>query len=140
MAQDFGFVAYDVDNCGDPFVFISYKSDDWERVAVYARYLHDHGVNVWYDNGLHAGSDWESYLMSVIEKPNCRAVLLFVSAAVAQSSVIPLETTHAREHKKPTVAVYLEGGLDLEVLLNKAIKVYVNQRQSVFAYNQSEKD
>lgn len=138
MATYFGFDAYDVEKYSDPFVFISYKSEDSERVAVYARYLHDHGINVWYDNGLHAGSDWESYLMSVIEKPHCKAVLLFVSQKVAQSTVIPLETTQARACKKPTVAVYLEPGLDLEVLLNKAIKVYVAQRQSVDAFIGSE--
>ncbi len=138
MAANFGFDAYDVETHSDPFVFISYKNEDSDRVAVYARYLRDHGVNVWYDNGIHAGSDWESYLMSVIEKPACKAVLLFVSAKVAQSTVIPLETTQARVCGKPTVAIYLEPGLDLEVLLNKAIKVYVAQRQSVNAYTGSE--
>lgn len=135
MATGFGFEAFDIEKSNEPFVFISYKSEDNPSVSVYARYLHDHGINVWYDDGLHAGSDWESYLMQVIERENCRAVLLFVSAKVAASTVIPLETTQARKCKKPTVAVYLESGLDLEVLLNKAIKVYVEQRQSVYAYS-----
>ena len=137
MATDFGFKAYNVDEYSDPFVFISYKSEDSERVAVYARYLHDNGLNVWYDNGLHSGVDWESYLMSVIEKPACKAVLLFLSAKVADSTVIPLETTQARACKKPTVAIHLEPGLDIEQLLSKAIKVYVEQRQSVRAYTGS---
>jgi len=134
MATDFGFRAYDVERCADPFVFISYKSEDYERVAVYARHLVKNGINVWYDEGLHSGVDWESYLMSVIEKPHCKAVLLFLSAKVAQSTVIPLETTQARACKKPTVAVHLEPGLDIEVLLSKAIKIYVEQRQSVRAH------
>jgi len=134
MATDFGFRAYDVERSTDPFVFISYKSEDYERVGVYARHLRDNGINVWYDEGLHSGVDWESYLMSVIEKPHCKAVLLFLSERVAQSTVIPLETTQARACKKPTVAVHLEPGLDIEQLLNKAIKIYVEQRQSVRAY------
>ncbi len=134
MATDFGFRAYDVERCTDQFVFISYKSEDYEQVAVYARHLVENGINVWYDEGLHSGVDWESYLMSVIEKPHCKAVLLFLSAKVAQSTVIPLETTQARVCKRPTVAVHLEPGLDIEVLLNKAIKIYVEQRQSVRAY------
>lgn len=138
MASYFGFDAYEVELYNDPFVFISYKREDAERVAVYAKYLRDNGINVWYDNGLHAGEDWESYLMSVIEKDNCKTMLLFVSSKVADSTVIPLETTQARICKKPTVAVYLEGGLDLEKLLSKAIKVYVEQRQSVNAYGSSE--
>ncbi len=136
----FGFDAYNVDNGKDPFVFISYKSDDSERVAPYARYLHDNGINVWYDNGIHPGVDWESYLMSIIEKDNCKAVLLFVTANVKSSTVIPLETTRARQCDKPTVAVFLESGLDLEKILNKAIKVYVEQRQSVNAYKLSDKE
>ncbi len=132
MASYFGFDACDI--AAGPYVFISYKTEDSEQVAKYAEYLHDNGINVWYDNGLHAGSDWESYLMTVIENPNCKAVLLFVSANVAKSTVIPLETTQARICKKPTVAIYLESGLDLEHLLSKAIKIYVEQRQSVNAY------
>jgi|GEM_PF-1901479 len=134
MAAYFGFDAYDIEKNSEPFLFISYKSEDCDRVAVYARYLHDNGINVWYDNGLHAGSDWESYLMSVIERKNCRAVLLFLSSKVADSTVIPLETTQARACKKPTVAVHLEPGLDVEQLLSKAIKVYVEQRQSIFVW------
>ncbi len=134
MATYFGFKAYDADNGKDPFVFVSYKSEDSETVAVYAKHLHDSGINVWYDDGIHEGDDWESYIMSVIEKENCRAVLLFVSANIEKSSVIPLETTCARQCKKPTVAVFLEGGLDLAVLLSKAMKIYIEQRQSVNAY------
>lgn len=136
----FGFDAYDVDSGKDPFVFISYKSDDSKRVAPYARHLHNKGINVWYDNGIHPGVDWESYLMSIIEKDNCKAVLLFITANVKNSTVIPLETTRARQCDKPTVAVFLEPGLDLEEILNKAIKVYVEQRQSVNAYKLSEKE
>lgn len=78
----FGFDAYDIDSGKDPFVFISYKSDDSKRVAPYARYLHNKGINVWYDNGIHPGVDRESYLMSIIEKDNCKAALLFITAAV----------------------------------------------------------
>lgn len=140
MASYFGFDAFDIERRSEPFVFISYKSEDCERVTVYARYLHDHGVNVWYDNGLRAGSDWESYLMSVIERPDCRGVLLFLSAKVAGSTVIPLETTQARACKKPTVAIHLEPGLDVEKLLSKAIKVYVEQRQSIFAWTGDEEN
>jgi len=138
MSTYFGFAAYDVDNYSDPFVFISYKSEDCDRVAVYAKYLHDHGLNVWYDYGLHVGTDWENYLMKVIAKPNCKTVLLFVSAMVGESSVIPLETTRARQCKKPTVAVYLEPGLSLGRLLGEAIDVYVSQRQSIDAFAGSE--
>jgi len=138
MASYFGFDAYDIERQNEPFVFISYKIEDCERVAVYARYLHDHGINVWYDNGLRAGSDWESYIMSVIERPACQGVLLFLSAKVAESTVIPLETTQARACKKPTVAIHLEPGLDIEKLLSKAIKVYVEQRQSIFAWTADE--
>ncbi len=133
-AAAFGFDAYDAEKLSEPFVFISYKREDYEAVGTYARYLHDNGINVWYDNGLRAGSDWESYLMTVIEKPNCAAVLLFVTEKIGESTIIPLETTQARACKKPAVAIYLEPGLDLEVLLSKAIKVYLGQRQSVNAY------
>lgn len=140
MAQYFGFDAYDVERGAEPFVFISYKNEDSEKVAVYAKYLHDNGVNVWYDNGIHEGVDWESYLMNVIAKPNCAAVLLFVSSNVAKSTVIPLETTQARECKKPTVGIFLEGGLNLAEILSVAIDVYVRQRQSVDAFSDTEKN
>jgi len=134
MATDFGFKAYDVDRYRDPFVFISYKSEDSAQVAVYARYLHDQGLNVWYDEGIKSGKAWDDYILSVIENPACKAVLLFVTSRIARSSFIPSETKHARDNKKPVVAIYLEPGLDLEVLLSKAIKVHVGQWQSINAY------
>ncbi len=134
MATDFGFRAYDMEQCTDPFVFISYKSEDCEQVAVYARYLHDNGINVWYDEGIKSGKAWDEYILSVIERPACKAVLLFVTSRIAQSSFIPSEIKYARDNKIPTVAVYLESGLDLEALIGKAMKVYVSQWQSVMAY------
>lgn len=40
--------------------FISYKSEDSERVVEIARRLNEMGVPLWYDYGIEKGSAWSS--------------------------------------------------------------------------------
>ena len=51
MAHYFGFEP--VEQPGS--YFISYNSEDADRVAPIAKELHDRGVPVWYDRGLTSG-------------------------------------------------------------------------------------
>ena len=44
----------------EPFVFVCYAHADKDRVYPQLDWLHDQGVNLWYDQGIAAGSNWRS--------------------------------------------------------------------------------
>ena len=78
MAADFGFIP----NEQPGSYFISYNSEDADRVAPIARQLHESGVPVWYDQGLVYGKSWKAQIARHIE--SCKAVILFVTKSLLQ--------------------------------------------------------
>ena len=81
MAHYFGFEP--VEQPGS--YFISYNSEDADRVAPIAKELHDRGVPVWYDRGLTSGELWERQLADHIE--SCEAVILFITKKLLQRKI-----------------------------------------------------
>ena len=41
-----------------PYVFVSYAHDDQAQVYAYMREFKKVGVNIWYDEGIPAASEW----------------------------------------------------------------------------------
>ena len=58
------FPAYQGD---EPYVFVSYSHEDEAVVFKEIRLLQDHGVNVWYDDGIAAGLEWSDALAQAIK-------------------------------------------------------------------------
>lgn len=76
MARDFGFMPAE----GPDYYFVSYNSEDADRVAAVARNLADKGVPLWYDCGLAYGEKWEE---QITEKIACaKAVILFFTRGI----------------------------------------------------------
>lgn len=62
----------------EDYYFISYNSDDSERLTGLLSLLNSSGVNLWYDYGLNYGDEkWRTQIGIKIE--NCQAMLLFVT-------------------------------------------------------------
>ena len=78
MAADFGFTP---DERAGSY-FISYNSEDADRVAPIARELHEKGVPVWYDYGLEYGRSWKAQIAKHIS--SSKAVILFVTKKLLQ--------------------------------------------------------
>jgi len=78
MASDFGFPAY---SGTETHAFISYKKVNEERVAKYAKALHDRGLNIWYDQlgntGIKLTSNWKKSIS--VNLTYSSAVIAFVS-------------------------------------------------------------
>lgn len=123
MSGSFGFPAY---SGREDFVFISYANKDADRVAEYARYLHENGINVWYDNGLDAGGYWAQQLMELIASPCCKAVILFVSEVSVTRPFVRAEVHRAFSLGKPILGVYLD-----DIRLDPTMDMYVSQIQSI---------
>ena len=103
MAADFGFIP----NEQPGSYFISYNSEDADRVAPIVRELHESGVPVWYDQGLIPGYEWEYQIAKQIEK--CSCVILFATKKLFQreKSYVRTEYYIAREKYDKRVIVVL---------------------------------
>ncbi len=78
MAANFGFTP---DERAGSY-FISYNSEDADRVAPIVRELHEKGVPVWYDYGLEYGRSWKAQIAKHIS--SSKAVILFVTKKLLQ--------------------------------------------------------
>ena len=59
------FPAYSGD---EPYVFVCYAHDDSDVVYPEMAWLHEQGVNLWYDEGISPGSEWSQALADAIER------------------------------------------------------------------------
>ena len=89
--------------------FISYNSEDAERVAPIAFAMHQSGVPLWYDQGLIYGEQWEKQIAEHIA--SCKAVIMFVTKKLMQRerlSYVRLEynlATNSENNKKVYIAL-----------------------------------
>ena len=80
MSKDFDFAP--TEQASD-YYFISYNSEDAERVGLLARQLYYEDIPLWYDEGLqHSQVTWETQLAEKIK--NARAMILFLTEKVLQ--------------------------------------------------------
>ena len=65
-------------------VFISYKSEDVERVGRLARALEGSGLDVWWDRQLAGGENWHEQIGTALEKAKC-VVVVWTQGSVGAS-------------------------------------------------------
>lgn len=66
---------------GKPYVFVSYKSDDWKLVLrdIVYKLVKDYGLNVYFDGEFNGHNPlWTEQFPDNMRSPNCRGVLAFV--------------------------------------------------------------
>lgn len=108
----------------EPYVFVCYAHEDAETVYTELRWLHEQGVNLWYDEGISTGHEWTEKLASAIGE--CERFLFFVSPRSVESRHCRNEVQYALELDKKFVAVYVEAttlppGLKLSIGLTQAL-------------------
>lgn len=91
----------------EAYVFVCYSHQDSARVDEELRWLQGAGVNVWYDEGIGAGTVWRAELASVIE--HAKLVLFFASPSSVASEHCSRELSYALECSRPILPVYLES-------------------------------
>lgn len=89
-------------NNGKPFVFISYKSDDWEVVLadVAYRLVKDYGLNIYFDGDfdLHNAS-WIEQFPTNMESVHCKGVIAFIDSKYSTSYATLLELMYSQTCK-----------------------------------------
>ncbi|MEE0928467.1 MAG: TIR domain-containing protein [Acutalibacteraceae bacterium] len=108
-----------------PYVFISYAHVDSAMVMPVIEAMKNRGINIWYDGGIAAGSEWPEYIADKVI--NCSKFVLFVSNAYLNSQNCKREINFAISRKKEILSVYLE-----QVNLSPGMEMQLGTYQAFF--------
>ena len=84
---------------GKPYVFISYKSDDWKVVLheIVYELVTEYGLNVYFDGDFNGHNKlWTDQFRENMEAENCLGVLAFVNDAYATSYATLMELLYSQ--------------------------------------------
>ena len=106
MAGYLGFDATD----SKPFIFISYNTEDQDRISRITKALRAYNVNIWYDNGIHRISDQEWHEQIAIHIRNAEVVFFFITRMLfeKEDSFVKKEYDLASQHAKKICVVLLD--------------------------------
>ena len=90
----------------EPYIFVSYSHKDRDKVYPVIARLQKDGYRVWYDEGIHAASQWDEFIAAHIK--DCGYMLAFISQNYVESSNCKDEINFARDLNKKRLLVYLE--------------------------------
>ena len=105
MATNFGFMPV---LTGKRY-FVSYKSEDTERIGEITRKLNQMGVPMWYDYGIEKGKRWTREINKNINE--CEAVILFATKALFayEDTYVQKEFQLAEIFKKSIYIVWVDN-------------------------------
>ena len=114
------------------FIFVSYAHKDRhvDQVLKTIQFLRSSGFNVWYDDGIDPGTEWDDIIAHHIE--TCAYLFSFVSTAYMESDNCRDELNYARDIKKRMLLIYLEP-----VELSGGMKMRMNRLQAIHKYKYS---
>lgn len=108
-----------------PFVFISYAHVDGNMVLPIIKSMKKNGINVWYDEGILAGSEWPEYVAQKVI--SCTKFVCFISKAYLTSGNCKRELNLAVSRGKELLSVHLK-----EVELSPGVEMQLGTYQAVF--------
>lgn len=86
-------------NSGKPYVFISYKSDEWEKVLgeIVYKLVKNFGLNVYFDGDFNGHNPhWTEQFPENMEADDCRGVIAFVDDAYTTSYATLMELLYSQ--------------------------------------------
>lgn len=121
-----------------PYVFISYAHRDSDKVLPCIDAMRRSGIDLWYDEGIEAGSEWPEFIAEKVV--NCTKFVLFISDAYLQSQNCKRELNFAISRKKDILSIFLEDvnlspGVEMQLGTYQAI--YRNRFESAEAFHNS---
>ena len=107
-----------------PYIFISYAHADSALVLPIVRAMQEANIDLWYDEGIEAGSEWPEYIAEKVM--NCSKFVLFISNAYLASQNCKRELNFAISRKKDILSVHLEAvqfspGMEMQLGTYQAI-------------------
>ena len=107
-----------------PYVFISYAHKNSDMVLPCIKAMMESGINIWYDEGIEAGSEWPEFLAKKLVE--CDRFVLFMSKSYMESQNCKHELSFAVKKKKPILTIFIEDvqltdGMDMQLSPYQAI-------------------
>ena len=122
----------------EPYIFVSYAHKNAEAVFAEINRWNKQGYNIWYDEGIAPGNEWEEEIAKALE--NCRLFVVFITPDSIESKNCRDEIYYALDSGLPIIAIYLtwaEHGLvagllmTLGVLLVIGLAVFLSYRSAM---------
>ena len=117
----------------EPYMFISYAHKDAEIIFSEIKKFHDEGYNVWYDQGLTPGKEWDEEIAEALIASSL--VILFVSENSIKSKNVRNEINLALNEDIDVVHIYLE-----ETQLSPGLKLQLTKKHAIFKYSLTDAD
>ena len=114
----------------EPHLFVSYSHLDSLAVFPELIWLREKGINIWYDEGIKAGSEWRQEIGTAIKSAS--VFLYFVSPESVLSENCRREVSFADKEKIPIIAVHLRASA-----LPEGLDLTLSDRQAIFRYQLS---
>ena len=101
-----------------PYIFISYAHADNDAVLPIVSDMHSRGYNIWYDEGIEVGSEWQECIASHLA--DAHLVVAFISNAYMRSDNCRREMHYAQSKKIKTINIFIEDtaltpGMELQI-------------------------
>lgn len=117
----------------DAFIFVSYSHRNKDDALAIVERLQRDGYRVWYDEGIHPGSEWDEYIARYVA--NCTLFLALLSDDYLKSSNCKDELNYARNKEKNRVLIYLN---DIE--LPAGMELRLSRLQNIHKTNYEDED
>ena len=111
-----------------PFIFISYAHKDKELVWPVIDHMMKDGYRVWYDDGIHPGTEWDEFIATKISI--CEYFVAFISDNYINSDNCKDELNYARDNVENKLLIYLQ-----EVSLPKGMEMRLGRIQAIHKSN-----
>jgi len=90
----------------EPYIFVSYKRDDLERITPVLQRINSWGYRVWYDKGIPGGAEWDALIEQKLK--GCILMLFFVSRGSVESKYCRREVKYTDQLNKPILSIRME--------------------------------
>lgn len=116
-----------------PYVFISYAHVNSDYILPCIESLKKSGINLWYDEGIEAGSEWPEYIAEKVI--SCSKFVLFISNAYINSQNCKRELNFAISRKKEILSIFIE-----DVNLSPGMEMQLGTYQAIYTNRFDGKD
>lgn len=116
-----------------PYIFISYAHKDSVEVVEIINGLVSKGYNVWYDEGIDPGTEWDENIAKHIK--NCSYFIAFISNNYINSKNCKDELNFSRNLEKDQLLVYIE-----DTSLPDGLEMRMNRIQAIFWHRYDNKE